>query len=315
MTNKKVKTGVLGVGYLGTFHAQKLKSHPLSELMGVYDARFEQAQKVAAELGVRAFSSAEDLLAQVEAVSIASTTMTHFELAQMALKKGVHVNVEKPMTASLEQAKQILEASRASGKFLTVGHIERFNPSVQWLHQLIQEKGEKPLFLELHRMAPFRLRGSDVSVIYDLMIHDLDLLTFLFHSEIKNRQVAGSRLLSSEWDTAQAFFEMESGARAFIHVNRAAPGIERRIKAVFSDEVIFVNTQNHEVQRALSVDRMATEPTKILQVQVEKNDALAAEADHFLKVILGQQKPLVTAEDGLKAISECEKIHELLGKK
>ena len=314
MANKPLRMAVLGVGYLGRFHAQKIKAHPKAELVGVYDSREEQGRSVANEIGVKAFSRLEDLFQNVDAVSIASTTLTHYDLAARALKEGMHVHVEKPMTATLEESEKLLALARAGKSFLTVGHIERFNPSVVWLKKEIKKKPELLRYIEFHRMAPFRLRGSDVSVIYDLMIHDLDLLYFLGESEIKDRDISGQILISADFDAVQGFFNLESGLKAFIHVHRAAPAFQRSLKVVFSDEVVFLNTQNHEIQRSFPLDPQAPEPMKIETIQLEKSDALADELDHFIRVIRGEISPKITAEDGLRAIRECEVITKVLRK-
>lgn len=314
MENKPLRLAVLGVGYLGRFHAQKIKAHPGAELVGVFDARAEQAQAVAQELGVRVFSSLEELFKNVEAVSIASTTLTHFELASKALEARLHVNVEKPMTATLEQSETLVKLAKSVNRFLTVGHIERFNPSVVWLKEEMRKKQQVPRFIELHRMAPFRLRGADVSAVYDLMIHDLDLLFHLGGSGVASRTLQGQKIISTEFDAVQGFFELKSGVKAFIHVNRSAPSIQRTMKVVFQDEVIFLNTQTHEIQRAIPVDRNAAEPMKMESIQVPKTDALAEEIHHFIQSLRGEIQPLVTAEDGLEAVRECEVITQLLEK-
>jgi predicted dehydrogenase len=163
-------------------------------------------------------------------------------------------------------------------------------------------------------VAPFRIRGSDVSVIYDLMIHDLDLLRYLCGAEIQELSASGQTLLSQDFDAVQSFLTLDSGTKAFIHVNRAAPSIQRSIKVVFSDEVVFLNTQSHEIQRSFPVSPEAPEPMKFESVQMDKSDALADELDHFIRVVRGEISPLITAEDGLRALRDCEKMADILGK-
>lgn len=307
-----LKMGVLGVGYLGNFHAQKIKAHSRAQLVGVHDPRREQGEKIAQSLKVDFFADAGDLLKVCDAVTIASTTLTHFEMAKMALEAGVHVNVEKPMTATSAQSRELMAIARKNRLLLTVGHIERFNPAVTWLKNLILEKKVLPQFLEFHRMAPFRLRGSDVSVLQDLMIHDLDLIHHLTDSAISQSSVSGSRIISEELDAAQGFFTTENGVKAFVHVNRCAPRIQRSIEAVFHDEVIMINTQTFEVERAIAGEREASEPQKMTKFQIDKVDALAAETDHFIRAVHGEINVFIPAEAGLTALEQCEKIEAAL---
>lgn len=176
----QLRCAVVGVGYLGRFHAQKYKALSESpsrnvQMLGVCDASFDRAQTVAAELGVTAFADYRELVGKVDAVTVASTTKTHYEIAKFFLQNGVHVNVEKPMTVTIGEAEELVALANAKNLKLQVGHVERFNPALQAARQKLQT----PLFIECHRLAPFKPRGVDVDVVLDLMIHDLDVILSL----------------------------------------------------------------------------------------------------------------------------------------
>lgn len=202
-----LRTAVIGVGYLGRFHAQKYRELDNASLVAVVDHSAEAARKVAAELDTQALTDYRELLGKVDAVSVVVPTPLHFDIARVFLEQGVHVLVEKPITETIEQAQMLIDTARRSGAVLQVGHLERFNPAIQAAAKIIGE----PRFIESHRLAPFKLRGTDVSVVLDLMIHDIDLIQELVGRPIASIDAVGSPIFSQDIDIANARIRFEGG--------------------------------------------------------------------------------------------------------
>jgi predicted dehydrogenase len=303
----KLRAAVIGVGYLGNFHAQKYKNNPHVQLVGVCDHSPAQADKIAAELKVSSFHRPEDLIGQVDLVTIAASTLSHFELAKMFIENGVHVNVEKPITATVAQAEELVALAKKKNVKLAVGHIERFNPSILE----IRKHMKKPRLIELTRMATFKTRGSDVSVLHDLMIHDMDLLFWLSGSEIESMQGMGSKLISQEMDLACVSFKMKNGVQVLINVSRVSANMTRSVRVVEDDATYFANTGTQELEK-IEKGPGGDEPVKITKWTVEKADALQAETNAFVQAVLDNKAPAVTGEDGLRALKAIEDVGTMI---
>lgn len=298
----KLRAAVVGVGYLGTFHAQKYTKNPKVQLVGVCDYTPAQADKVAAELGVASLHRAQDLIGQVDLVTVAASTQSHYELAKLFLNNGIHVNVEKPIAATLSQAEELVNLAQQKNLKLAVGHIERFNPSVQELKKNLQNTQT----LELTRLATYKARGADVSVLHDLMIHDMDLLYWLSGSEIERFQASGSRLISKELDTAQVSVQMKSGLAAYIHVSRVSSNLQRWIRATQKENILFANTGTQEMEK--SEPGSGDTPVKVSTWTLAKEDALQRETDAFIESVLNNTPPVVSGQDGFKALKAIETL-------
>ncbi len=301
----KLRAAVVGVGYLGNFHAQKYKNNSNVDLIGVCDYSTIQAEKVAQELQVKVFAKAQDLIGQVDLVTIAASTQSHFELAKLFIENGIHVNIEKPVTANLEQAHQLLQLQKLmQGKnvIISVGHIERFNPSVLELKKYAQSVRH----IELDRMAPFKSRGADVSVLHDLMIHDLDILNYLFPEQWEVVQYSGNQICGGSLDTAQVSLKSASGRTAYIHVSRVNAVPVRQIRFIGKSEVITVQSGTHDFERITrGTDQ---EPMRIEKWQLDKADALQKETDAFIQAVQNQQSPEVPLSAGILAMTQVEEI-------
>jgi Predicted dehydrogenases and related proteins len=308
--SKKLRGAVVGVGYLGNFHAQKYKNNPNVELVGVCDAFPEQADKIAAALGVKAFHNPKDLLGNVDLVTIAASTQSHYEVAKLFLQNGVHVNVEKPITATVPQAEELIALAKAKNLKLAVGHIERFNPSVLELRQHIKN----PTTIELIRTAPYKARGADVSVLHDLMIHDMDLLYWLSGSEVESVIASGAKIVSKELDTCTASFKMKNGVNGIITVSRVSTNPARSIRVVQPDCTLFANTGIHELEKVEPAPG-TPELVKATKWTVEKADALQKETDSFIDAVLNNKETAVTGLDGLKALKAIEDVIAMIEKK
>lgn len=306
--SKKLRGAVVGVGYLGNFHAQKYKNNPHVELVGVCDHFPAQADKIAAELGVRSFHRPQDLIGQIDLVTIAASTQSHYEVAKLFLQNGIHVNVEKPITATVPQAEELLALAEKHKVKLAVGHIERFNPSVNELKKHMKNVST----IELIRTAPYKARGADVSVLHDLAIHDMDLLYWLTGSEVESFIASGTKLVSPELDTASMSFKMKNGTHAIITVSRVSPVGQRSIRVVQDDCTIFANTGIHELEK-VEKGPGGDELTKVTKWTVEKADALQKETDAFIDAVLNDKTPAVTGVDGLRALRAIEDIEKMIG--
>ncbi|MFS4460388.1 Gfo/Idh/MocA family protein [Bdellovibrio sp. HCB2-146] len=304
---KKLRGAVVGVGYLGNFHAQKYKNNPNVELVGVCDAFPAQADKIGKELGVPSFHDPKDLLGKVDLVTIAASTLSHYEIAKMFLQNGVHVNVEKPITATVPQAEELVALAEKNNLKLAVGHIERFNPSVLELRKHIKN----PTTIELVRTAPYKTRGADVSVLHDLMIHDLDLLLWLTGSDIETMVGSGTMLVSKELDTASVTMRMKNGIHGIITVSRVATTPQRSIRVTQPDCTLFAHTGIHEIEK-VEVGPGGDQLTKVTKWTVEKADALQKETDAFIDAVLNNHAPAVTGVDGLRALRGIEDIQRMI---
>jgi len=306
-----VRTAVIGVGYLGRFHAQKYAALPESQLVAVVDARPDARDKVAAEVGCRAVADFRDILGEVEAVSIATTTPAHFPIARECLEHGVHVLVEKPITETPEQARALIEAASRRGCVLQVGHLERFNSAILALEGVLGT----PRFIESHRLAPFKERGTDVNVVLDLMIHDIDLIQSLVGSPIVSIDAVGTSVFSQELDIANARIRYANGCVANTTASRVSMKMERKLRLFQDDAYVSIDLQ----QKVLTIVRKPPAGAAVTPGQVsieersfEQGDALRFEIEAFLRSIREGRPPVVSGEDGLRALETAIRITELV---
>ena len=306
-----VRTAVIGVGYLGRFHAQKYAALPESKLVAVVDARAEARDSVAAEVGCRAVADYREILDDVDAVSIATTTPLHFPIAQHCLERGVHVLVEKPITETPGQARTLIETAARHGRILQVGHLERFNSAILALAGTLGT----PRFIESHRLAPFKERGTDVNVVLDLMIHDIDLIQSLVGAPIESIDAVGASVFSSGLDIANARIRYASGCVANTTASRVSMKMERKLRLFQDDAYISIDLQ----QKVLTIVRKPPAGAVATPGQVsieertyEQGDALKFEIEAFLRSVRAGRPPVVSGEDGLRALQTAIRITELV---
>lgn len=304
----KLRGAVVGVGYLGTFHAQKYRANPHVDLVGVCDFSIEQAQKVAQSLKTQAYASAKDLIGKVDLVTIAASTQSHYDLAKIFIEAGIPVNVEKPLTATLEQSEKLLNLAEKKKVLVSVGHIERFNPAIRELQQHLGQVKH----LSLKRLAPFKLRGADVSVLHDLMIHDIDLLTWLTGSQIVDVQGQGLRLVTKEWDAVTASFQLANGVTSTIEVSRVSPRAERSIHVIQSDALITAQTGSLVLEKSFAHFAQKDMPLQTTSWSVAKEDALQKETDAFIDSVLNSTRPVVTGWDGYQALRNIDWVDRVI---
>lgn len=310
----KLRCAVVGVGYLGRFHAQKYKAlTEEAELVGVCDASPERARVVADELGVPAIGDYKSLVGRVDAVTVASTTRTHYEIAKFFLENGVHVNVEKPMTVTIAEAEDLVRLSKTKNLKLQVGHVERFNPALQ----AAQAKLNKPLFIECHRLAPFKPRGVDVDVVLDLMIHDIDVIMSLVKSPVKSVSAVGAPVLTKVVDIANARIEFESGTVANVTASRVSQNATRKFRVFQQQQYLSIDFGSGEVNLTTKTgewpnnpETAETLPLEFESWSLEKGDALLAETKSFLNAIRTGGNVVVTGDDGLNAMRVATQIQK-----
>lgn len=311
----KVRCAVVGVGYLGRFHAQKYKAISDAELVGVCDASAERARQVAEEVGVNAYTDYRDLLGRVDAVTIASNTRTHFEIAKFFLENGVHVNVEKPMTVTIDEAEELVRLSRQKNLKLQVGHVERFNPALR----AAQEKlfAGAPLFIECHRLAPFKPRGVDVDVVLDLMIHDIDVILSLVKSPVKSVTAVGAPVLTKFVDIANARIEFESGTVANVTASRVSQNATRKFRVFQHNQYLSIDFGTGEINLTTKKGEWKDDqiPLEMEAWSLEKGDALLAETEAFVRAVREDAPVVVSGEDGLVAMRVAVQVqNEILAR-
>jgi predicted dehydrogenase len=306
---QKIRAAVIGVGYLGRFHAQKYAQLAACELVAVVDARDDVRNKVAAEVNARAVADYRELLGKVDAVSVVTPTPAHFEIADAFLAAGAHVLVEKPITETPAQARALIARAADAKRILQVGHLERFNAAVLAAEPHVSS----PRFMECQRLAPYKERGTDVNVVLDLMIHDIDLVQSLAGSEIVSIDAIGTPVFSGEIDIANARIRFANGCVANTTASRVSMKTERKLRIFEDAAYMSVDLQ----QKILTLIRKregqpepGALPVSIEEASFEQGDALKSEIESFLKCIAHNTRPIVTGEDGLRALETAIRISE-----
>ncbi len=292
---------MVGVGYLGRFHAQKYAALDTSQLVAIADPSEAARSALAAELGVPAYAGYRELLGQVDAVSIVTPTPSHFDIARAFLEAGVHVLVEKPMTVTVAQGASLVEIAKRAGRVLQVGHLERFNAAVQAVQPILTV----PRFIESARLAPFKHRGTEVDVVLDLMIHDIDLILSIVRSPVIAVDAIGSSVFSKEIDIANARLRFANGCVANATASRVSFKTERKLR-MFQDDA-YLSVDLH--QKVLTVIRKGEglgadgmPQVDIDERTYEQGDALMAEIESFVQSAATGSPPAVSGEDGLLAL-------------
>jgi len=322
---KRVRVAVVGVGHLGKHHARLYKTLPGATLVGVCDSDAARAAAVAKEYATEAISDFTALFGRVDAVSVSVPTVGHHAVAKEFLARGVACLVEKPMTKTIAEGEELVSLARAKKATLQVGHIERFNPAFRAIEGVIK----RPRFIEIHRLSPFRFRSTDIDVVYDLMIHDLDIVLSLVRSKVVRLDAVGVSLLFGSEDIANARLEFENGCVANITSSRISDKAMRKIR-LFSDEgyasidtgeksARFYKTtpQLGEALAKLPKDRepsigdIAAIPREfydIREIAVPNEEPLANELASFIDCVAADREPVVTGEDGLAALRLAEQV-------
>ncbi|MFH0880619.1 MAG: Gfo/Idh/MocA family oxidoreductase [Lentisphaerota bacterium] len=309
MTDRRVKVGVAGVGSLGQAHARIYSEMAETELVGVYDVDRKQVEKIARQYKTRVFSSLEEMASNVEAVSVVVPTDLHRKVAGDLIERGLHLLVEKPIAATTSEAEDLVKMSREKNVILQVGHIERFNPVLTFLDQMTS----KARFIEAHRLAPYpppreglHPRGTEVSVVLDLMIHDLEVILHLVNSPVKDIRAVGVPVLSPSEDIANVRLLFESGCVANVTASRISPEKLRKIRVFFEDAYISLDYQNQSGEIYRKTDAKISRD----KIKIEKGEPLAIELRSFAQCVLRRDKPVVTGEHAAEALKLAVAITE-----
>jgi predicted dehydrogenase len=306
---RKVRTAVIGVGYLGRFHAQKYAQADGCELAAVVDPDPAARAAVGAELHVAALDTYASLLGAVDAVSVVTPTPAHFEIAREFLAAGAHVLVEKPIAETPAEARELIALAARAGRILQVGHLERFNAAILAAEPHLHA----PRFIECHRLAPYRERGTDVNVVLDLMIHDIDLVQTMVNAPIATIDAVGTPVFSEEIDIANARIRFANGCVANATASRVSLKTERKLRIFEDDAYLSLDLQQKImtlIRKRGPGDAPGPLPVIIEEQSLDPGDALQAEIDSFLQCIRAGRPPVVTGEAGLMALETAIRITE-----
>lgn len=296
-----IKAGVIGVGYLGRFHAQKYQAIDGVDLVGVADSDPSRAAEIAAECDCQSFTDYRELLQRVDAVSIVVPTSLHHQVGAEALNHGVDVLLEKPMTVTLEEADQLIELAERQKLILQVGHLERFNPAVLAMKPFLTT----PVFIESNRISTFKRRGVDVDVVLDLMIHDIDIVLTIIDSPLKTIHTVGAPVVTDTTDIANARLIFENGATANITVSRVSLTNVRKMRIFQPGFYINVDFANKKIMTIeLTGEQLASGMARSERVvkSFAEEDALLNEISHFITHVRNRTRPDVTGIEGRRAL-------------
>ena len=323
-SSKKVKVGVIGVGHLGQHHVKHFASLPGADFLGIYDLDTTRATEIAERYKTKSFSNIDDLLSSCDAISIVTPTTQHAEIAEYCIKHGKHVFIEKPITKTVAEADHLLSLTKKNGTVIQVGHIERLNPALLAL----KDFELKPKFIEVQRLAPYTARGTEVPVVLDLMIHDIDIILSLVNSPVKNIRASGVSIMTNSVDIANARIRFENGTVANLTSSRIAQIKVRKLKFFQRDMYVTIDflLGLTEVYRAIDSDikdpnALVTAPLDsdgkhravvYEKPPIEKIDALQMELANFIESIQGNAKPIVDGKAGRDALEVATNIQKMI---
>ncbi len=291
----KLRVGVVGLGHLGAHHARVYSLLPNASLVGCSDINQELAENIAKKFHSKAFTNYKDLFGKVDAVSIVTPTALHYQIAKDFLEAGINVLIEKPITKSLEEADKLLEIQKNKNLILQVGHIERFNPAISAIADVINE----PIFIECHRLSTYLKRAIEVGVVLDLMIHDIDIILELINSDVESIEAIGGNILSKTEDVANVRIKFKNGAVANITASRMAYQAKRKIRIFQKDAYIVLDYIN---QGAYLFKKEGDKITRH-KLDAEKIEPLKKELESFVDCVINKKRPIVSGEEARKALA------------
>jgi len=300
----KVKIGIIGVGHFGREHARIYSKNPHAQIVGVYDASPDAARKIGHQYDVPAFGTLDELLAEAEALTLATPASTHYEVGLRAIEKGRHLLVEKPITDNPAQARLLVEAARKAGTILQVGHIERFNPAFKAFEGFLTH----PKFIEAHRLSPYPGRSTDIGVVLDLMIHDIEIILHLVRSPLESIDAVGVPVLSQSEDIANARLRFRNGCVANITCSRISPEKMRKIRVFQDDAYISLDYGNQSGEIYRKVDSRITRD----KIPVQKDESLRLEIASFVDCVRASQQPVVDGARATDALEVAIRITDLI---
>ena len=296
----KVRIGVVGTGYLGRLHARVLSEMPEVEVAGFVEPKDAAADEVSSTLALRRYDSVAALANDVDCAVVATTTVAHYAVARELLQSGRDVLVEKPITASVDEARQLIDLAAARGRVLQVGHVERYNPAINAVAPLLAETR----YIVAERLGVFVPRSLDVDVLLDLMIHDLNLVLSLMRQPVVDVRAVGIPVLTEKVDITNVRLEMANGAVANLTASRVSQERVRKVRFFSTRSYISVDTKEQEVH-GFRLNGRAVEP---IDIAVDKKEPLRAELEAFVRCVETRQSPLVTGQDGLEAVELARRV-------
>jgi predicted dehydrogenase len=308
---RDLRVAVVGVGHLGRHHARIMSALSGARLVGVADLDAGRAAEAAAARGARAVTDHRELAGEVDAVTVAVPTTAHLEVARTFLERGVSVLVEKPMAVSLAEADELIALAARTGATLAVGHTERYNPAVQAIAAVVTT----PRFVEVHRLGTFPDRSLDIDVVFDLMIHDLDVILSIVRSEVVSVEAVGVPVLTDRVDIANARLRFETGCVANVTASRISRDRVRKLRFFQPDMYVSVDYAEQEVEGWRLVRRAGERPAiEGGKLPVARQEPLALEMADFLAAVREGRRPLVSGEDGRRALALAERINETMSR-
>ena len=323
MSTNLIKIGVFGAGHLGKIHLKLLNESKIFNLIGFYDVNTEHSLKIEKEFGYKYFSDSNLLIESVDAIAIITPTKFHYEIAIKCIEKNKHIFIEKPIAYSIQQAEKIVKFSKEKKIIGQVGHVERFNPAFNSIKKIIGN----PMFIESHRLSEFNPRGTDVSVVLDLMIHDIDIVLSLISSKVINITSSGVSVISETPDIANARIEFQNGAVANLTASRISLKNMRKLRFFQKETYISVDLYNKKVEVVKMIDApkeldefaltLENAEGKKKQIffnspKVSNSNAILLELENFADSIINGKKPIVTLEDGTDALKVAYSIINLM---
>jgi len=321
MSDKKPKIGVVGAGHLGKHHIKHLSNHGGVEFVGVFDINTESLQNICSEFSVKPLQNIEELISSCDAIHIVTPTNTHFDIAKKILDHKKDIFIEKPITNTVEEASSLINLGRENGCIIQVGHIERFNPTINRLKELV----DNPHYIEIERLAPFQARGTEVPVVLDLMVHDIDLILEMVDSPLESVQASGAKMMSNTVDLAHAHIKFQNGVVANLKSSRIAQNYVRKIRTYQKNFYSITDLMIPQIELyGLEHHNMFSEKLKSQEVETnsgsktlyyekfvpENKDALLEEINDFIHCIKTRSKPSVDGQAGAKALEIALQIEE-----
>ena len=326
MTDKSVRVGVIGTGHLGSHHVKHFSKMKEATLVGVFDTDQNQSKKIAKKYNTKSFSSLESLVNKTDAISVVTPTESHAKIALKCINSGKHVFVEKPMTKTISEADDLVYSAKKNNVILQIGHIERLNPALIAL----KPYHIKPRYIEIQRLAPYQSRGSDIPVVLDLMIHDIDIILSIVKSKVKSIKATGLSILTKSIDIANARIQFENGAVASMTSSRIAKNKIRKVK-IFQNklystiDLLLGLTEIYQV-KGYTKDKLESSTNFLFEIDnqkkiisyekplVKKEDALKLELINFVNSIDGRDKPIVNGLEGREALKVAIQIQDTIMK-
>ena len=306
MKKQKIRIGVIGIGYLGKFHLEKFQKNKDCQLVWLIDKNIKNLKNYKNKYNVS--TNYREIVDDVDAVSIVTPTVNHYEIARYFIERNKHVLIEKPMTQTVSEAKKLINLSKKHKKTIQIGHLERFNPVIRKVSSLIKN----PLFIEVHRLAQFNPRSTDVNVVYDLMIHDIDITTSLVPSKIKKISSFGKSIITNKIDIANARLEFFNGTIANLTASRISQKSERKIRIFEKDKYLSLDFLQPKLKIVEKVKKKSSKLFKTLEYNYKKTDALNDEIIDFINSIRMNKKPLVDGIQGMEALKLAAAISKKL---